>query len=112
MKDLQMKLARFAVIPFVLFILCGCKTVSVESKESLEKPINCVTAKEDIMTLENEKNSVAEQVRASGAMVFPAAAVVGILSGDYSDRAKVAAGEFNQDIDKKIQEIKSCCGIE
>ena len=107
-----MKSIKFCIVFLLSVIICGCRTIPDASKEMLAKPVNCSSAKDDIVVLEREKNSVAEQARALGTMVFPTSAVAGILSGDYSDRAKVAAGDYNRDIEKKIQEIKSTCGIE
>ena len=93
----------------VLFLV-GCQTISDEAVAKLEKPVSCETAESDIAALEAEKVSAAEQAAAGARMVVPAAAVTGILSGDYGDRAKVASGQYNDDIDAKIAEIKAACG--
>jgi len=37
---------------------------------------------------------------------------VGLLRGDTKDRAKVASGAYNKEIDAKITEIKKTCGLE
>ena len=105
---------RHGLIALLIVIVCfaGCKTISQKAKADLAKPINCATAREDIAALEAEKASVAKKSEAGVGMVLPAAAVIGILSGDYSNRVKVATGEYNRDIDVKILEIQCACGIE
>ncbi len=105
-------LRKLSVVLLALIVLSGCKTISQTAKDDLDKPVNCVTAREDIAALEAEKASTAKKSEAGVGMVLPGAAVIGILSGDYKDRVKVATGEYNRDIDAKIMEIKCACGIE
>ena len=105
---------RYGLVALFIIVACvfGCKTISQKAKNDLAKPIDCSTAKEDIAALEAEKASVVKKSEAGVGMVLPGAAVIGILSGDYSNRVKVATGEYNRDIDAKILEIKCACGIE
>lgn len=86
--------------------------ISDEAKYDLSKPIDCRTAKEDIEILEKEKTDMAEQTKAGVKMFVPASAARAILHRDYLNRAEVAMGEYNQDIDNKIKEIKTSCNIE
>jgi len=94
-----------------MVLLCGCKTITPEAKEDLAKPVNCSTAAQDIQALEAEKASTAKKIGAGIRMIVPTTAVVGILSGDYGNRVNVATGQYNKDIDAKIQEIRSSCGM-
>jgi hypothetical protein len=86
-------------------------SISDEERASLEKPINCATAKKDIATLEDEKASVGRQIVAGVRSVVPFAAASGALLGDYQDRTEVATGEYNDALERKIQQIKSVCGV-
>lgn len=86
-------------------------SITEEEKASLEKPVNCATAKQDIATLEEEKASVGRQLVAGVRSVVPFAAAGGLLLGDYQDRKAVATGEYNDQLDRKIQQIKSVCGV-
>jgi len=95
----------------LVIAIAGCKTISPEAKYQLGKEVDCSTAEYDIRILEGEKASVAKQALSGVRMVLPASAVMGILSRDYRNRVKVATGQYNKDIDEKIQEIKSSCGI-
>ncbi len=72
--------------------------------------MDCGTAEADIAALEGEKVSAAERALAGAKMVVPAAAVTGILSGDYGNRAEMASGQYNDDVDAKIAEIRAACG--
>jgi hypothetical protein len=105
---------RYWLFALILLAVCvfGCKTISQKAQDDLAKPIDCSTAREDIAALEAEKASVTKQGEAGVGMVLPGAAVIGILSGDYSNRVKVASGEYNRDIEAKIMEIKCACGID
>lgn len=104
----------------VLATLSGCAnranlsphpTISEEAKESLEAPINCSTAPQDIAVLEEEKASVGKQILSGVRAVVPFSAAAGILMGDYRDRAEVATGKYNEDIEAKISQIRRKCGI-
>jgi hypothetical protein len=100
------------VVIIAVILLAGCHTIPQKAKDDLAKPIDCSTADEDIATLEKERASAGKKLGAGVNMIMPASAVVGILSGDYSDRVKVASGQYNKDIEKKIAEIKAACGKE
>ena len=78
---------------------------------ALKKGINCATAKQDISTLKNEKSGVGQQVLAGVSSVMPVSAVVGLLQGNYAENVQVSAGQYNADIDRKIEEIQSVCGV-
>ncbi len=101
------------LFPFVLCLglVAGCRTISDEAKADLAEPVNCETAENDIATLEAEKASVGKQVASGVRMIVPVAAVVGILGGDYGNRARVVSGNYNEDLDSKIVEIKQKCGL-
>ena len=98
-----------AIILAVSFSACAQKYIKAE--KDVQKPINCATAKGDIRILESEKVHVAEQIAAGVTAIFPAGIVLGILTGTEDDKIKVAIGEYNEMIDKKIKEIKSQCGL-
>jgi len=86
------------------------RSIPEEAKESLAKPVDCETAEADVARLEAEKASVAKQVSSGIRSLVPAAAVVGILRGDAKDRASVATGVYNREIETKIDEIRQQCG--
>jgi hypothetical protein len=78
---------------------------------ALKKGVNCATAKQDIATLKSEKAGVGSQIMAGVSSVFPVSAVCGLLKGNYSENVRVSAGQYNADIDRKIAQIQSVCGI-
>ena len=86
-------------------------TVSDETKAALNKKVNCQTARADIKTLEDERASVFKQTLSGVRAVFPIAAAVGLLSGDYQDRVQVATGQYNADLEAKVDQIRRTCGI-
>lgn len=107
---------RFLLVISIVFLIAGCRreyepSISDQAKEDLTKAINCSTAEQDIKTLEQEKAEASEQLKAGVKMFVPASAARAILHGDYRDRASVAIGEYNQEIDIKIKQIKDKCGI-
>ena len=98
----------------VILLICAlalvaCAPISQQAKDDLAKPVNCETAEADIAALESEKASVAEQAAAGVRSVVPASAVIGILAGRAKDKAKVATGTYNREIEAKIAEIKATC---
>ena len=102
---------------FVAFSICAlvlgaaCSPISKTAKEDLAQPVNCATAKGDIRVLEHEKAHVAEEVANGVTAVAPAGAVLGIVTGTEGDKLRVATGEYNRKIDRKIAEIKGACGL-
>lgn len=78
---------------------------------ALKKGINCATARQDIETLKSEKAGVGQRIMAGVSSVLPVSAVVGLLKGNYSENVQVSAGQYNADIDRKISEIRTVCGI-
>jgi hypothetical protein len=87
------------------------QSISPVAEEQLAQAVNCDTAQADITTLEAERASVGQQVSAGLRSVVPVAAVSGLLRGDTKDRASVATGAYNEQIDEKILEIRLACGV-
>ncbi len=99
-------------IVFAACLIVGCASpISDEAEQGLAKPVNCDTGAADIAALEAEKASVADQTVAGVKSVVPASAVMGILAGTTKDKAKVATGVYNQELEDKIAEIKATCGL-
>lgn len=110
-----------SIIPAMLVLasLSGCAnrtnlspmpSIAPEAKEALDAPVDCGTAERDIQVLESEKASVGKQILSGVRAVVPFSAAAGILMGDYRDRAEVATGKYNEDIEAKIAEIRRKCG--
>ncbi len=112
-KDLNMKKTLLLLaIPSFLVLPYGCAAKKAEQAEAdMARPVDCATAEQDIATLEGEKASTSEQVASGVESIVPSAAVIGLLSGTYETNAKVAAGDYNQSIDAKVEEIKTECGM-
>ena len=104
-----MRSVHFVLIVVAAGFLTSCASITKEQKALLAKPIGCSSWEADIAALEAEKVSAAKQTAAGARSVLPAAAAVGILSGDYKNRARVATGQYNRDIEAKIAEIRRQC---
>ncbi len=101
-----------ALVAISLLFAFGCaRSIPDEVKAEMAKPVDCSTAEQDIATLESEKASAAQQVSAGARSIVPLAAVAGLLRGDTKDRAAVASGKYNEQIDAKIAEISQQCGL-
>lgn len=72
-------------------------------KSSLSSSVNCKAARHNIATLGEERASVGKQIISGVRSILPFAAVAGILMGDYRNRVEVASGQYNADIEAKIQ---------
>ena len=107
-----MKFKRWVLLFVLPIFLAACaEPYSRGAKREIRKDINCETAREDIRLLEKEKASVGKQLASGVRSVLPVAAVAGILKGTWRDRTKVATGEYNKAIEKKIRDIKWSCGL-
>ena len=86
-------------------------TISDEAKSALNSPVNCSRARQDIALLKEEKASVGKQILSGVRSIMPISAVAGILMGDYKDRSQVAIGAYNDDLEAKIVQIQTQCGV-
>ncbi len=81
-------------------------------EQEMKQPISCATAEGDIRVLEHEKAHVAQQILEGVTAIVPVSLVVGVVTGTEKEKIRVAVGEYNKMIDKRIAEIKEKCGIE
>ncbi len=96
----------------VMVLMVACSPVSKQAKQDLAKPINCATAQGDIRALKSEKENLAEEIAAGATSIVPVGLVVNTATGHEKTNLQVATGEYNKMIDKKIDEIKTTCGLE
>ena len=110
---MTVKAPRSAVFG-VAIALCvtGCAAQMKQEEQSAKAmPINCSVARGDLRVLQSEKANVAQQVAMGVTMIYPASAVISMLTGVEDTKYQVATGEYNAAIDKKIAQIKSKCGV-
>ena len=94
-------------------LVAGCAMKFKDDTKAIKsQPINCATADGDIRVLQSEKSHVAEQIAMGVTAIYPASALVGLVTGTEGTKLKVATGEYNKMIDQKIAEIKSTCGLQ
>jgi hypothetical protein len=94
-------------------LVAGCARKFKEEEKAIEREqVNCATADGDIRVLQSEKSHVAEQIALGVTAIYPAGALVGLVTRTEGTKLKVATGEYNKMIDQKIAEIKTNCGLE
>jgi hypothetical protein len=91
----------------------GCAMQQKKVTASLQNagPVDCSTAKGDLRVLQSEKANVAERIVEGVTAIYPAGAVLGIVTGTETTKVKVALGDYDQMIDNRIAQIKSTCGL-
>ncbi|MGI9509132.1 MAG: hypothetical protein ACR2QJ_07275 [Geminicoccaceae bacterium] len=99
------------VIAGVALVMVACSPVSKDAERELAQSVNCETAEGDIRILENEKAHVAKQVASGVIAIAPIGLVTGVVTGTQDEKLEVATGEYDQQIDDKIAEIKSTCNL-
>ena len=99
-----------------LLLLCavalpaGCASASHADRAALlNAPIDCATAQIDIAALEAAEPSGGERARSIVQSVTPVGLVTGAASGSYGDRAAVATGKTQSNIEARIVEIEQSC---
>ena len=105
------KLSALLFTGCVMVLGAACAPISEEAKQTLKKPVNCATAEGDLRLLEHERANVAEQIADGVTAIAPAGIVIGVVTGTETDKLKVAAGHYNDLIDKKEAEIRATCGL-
>jgi hypothetical protein len=97
---------------FIAVFVAGCSTEKYQhAEQDISKPINCATAEGDIRMLEHEKAHTMDKLSQGVSAISPAGAVIGLAKGTEGTSMKVASGDYNKMIDKRIAEIKARCGV-
>lgn len=71
---------------------------------------HCATAEGDIRALQAEKTHTAGRIKAGVTSIVPVSAFVHIVKGTEAKNIKMATGEYNDQLDARIAEIKNHCG--
>lgn len=71
---------------------------------------NCATAEGDIRALQAEKTHVTERIKAGVTSIVPVGAFIHIVKGNEAKTFKMATGDYNDQLDARIAEIKKQCG--
>lgn len=90
---------------------CASSDSIKKGEADAKKPVNCATAEGDIRVLMNEKTHASEQLAAGVTAIIPVSLVIGVATGTEGSKAKVATGDYNEMLDKKIAEIKFQCDM-
>ena len=107
------KIYIFVVLMCVVMLLPACATFKQKKVlKEMKQPINCSTAEGDIRILKSEKAHTGQQIAEGITSLVPAGAVIGILTGTEVTKLRVAVGDYDRQIDKRIAEIKSECNVE
>jgi PBP1b-binding outer membrane lipoprotein LpoB len=104
------KMAMILMVASVI-VVTGCSDKYKKGEKQMKQPINCATAEGDIRLLMHEKAHVSDQIESGVTAIVPAGAVIGIVTKTEGTKLKVATGEYNKMIDKRIAEIKAQCGV-
>ena len=94
-------------------LISGCAMQQQQVEENLADParINCRTAEGDLRVLQSEKAHVAQQLVEGATAIYPAGAVMGILTGTEGTKLSVATGDYNERIDERMAQIRRKCGL-
>ena len=107
------KMNKVILLGCVVILMPACAVFQQKKVEKeMKQPINCATAEGDIRMLQQEKAHVAQQIVEGVTAIVPASLVLGIVTGTEGTKIKVATGEYNKAIDKRMSEIKSQCGVQ
>jgi len=104
------KMSKIILVISLAIFLSACAMGQRKVEKEMKMPINCATAEGDVRSLEHEKVHVEQQIAEGVGTIVPIGLVVGLVTGTEGTKLKVATGEYNKMIDKKIAEIKSQCG--
>jgi hypothetical protein len=107
-----MTITTAAVLALTLTSACAMKQKKVEEQLAKPGPINCATADGDVRVLQSEKANVVQRIAEGVTAIYPASMVLGTVMGIEGTKAKVAIGEYNNQIDARIAEIKAKCHVD
>jgi hypothetical protein len=106
-----MKKMTMILLVALVILVTGCSDKYKKTEQQMKQPINCATAEGDIRMLMHEKAHVTDEIASGVTAIFPAGAVIGIVTKTEGEKLKVATGKYNKMIDKRIAEIKAQCGV-
>jgi len=112
MKKVSSVLMMLCLVVYVSGCAMSLKEQEKKAEQDMKKPVNCATAEGDIRVLESEKVHAAQQITAGITAIVPVGLVAGAVTGTEGTKFKMATGEYNKALDKKITEIKMQCGVE
>jgi hypothetical protein len=92
-------------------LLTGCGQKNQKVQDSLEQPINCATAREEIENLQTHKVSKSEEAAVGLSYALPTTIFIGAITGTGGAKYDVGSGEYNKKIDERIADIRSTCRI-
>jgi len=94
-------------------LIGGCAMQQSQVEQNLADPsrIDCRTAYGDLRVLQSEKADLAQRVVEGATAIYPAGAVMGILTGTEGTKIRVATGDYDAMIDQRMAEIRRKCGI-
>ncbi len=95
-----------------IMLTCIFTTFCWLSAAHAENAVDCSTAKSDIAHLEHEKKSTDERVAKGVFAVMPIGLALNTMQkAGKSDSEKMDSKEYSKQIDSRIAEIKSECGV-
>jgi uncharacterized protein YcfL len=105
-------MVKVFIVSLIILVCSGCAS-AVSKQQSLamelNMPIDCKLADSQIMALQDHRITKSEVFTNTIAIILPTSAIANLLLGEYSSRAALANGEFNQSLDERILMIKEEC---
>ena len=109
MKNLN----KVVLLGCVVMLLPACAVFQQKKVEKeMKQPINCAHAEGDIRVLQSEKAHVASEIANGVTAIIPASLVIGLVTLTEGEKVRIATGEYNKAIDKRMAEIKEKCGVQ
>ena len=107
--------SKLGVLIFACVILGGCASANNrydQLNSHLSTDVDCKQAKLQIAALEESKISDSEKLANGIASVLPTSIVLNLIVGEYSNRAKIASGHYEEQRQNRINYIKHDCMLE
>ncbi len=116
----MMRTRRIAApLPLLLIFSLSCASISQETIAAIERPVDCSSASNDVVYLEDEKSGFFGRLFAGITAVLPPGSFIVIArglfnapDGIWTDKWKVAFGSYNRKMDDKIAATKQQCGAQ
>ena len=106
------KMNKVILLGCVVMLMPACAMKQKKVEKEMKQPINCATAEGDIRVLQGEKAHVASEAANGVTAIVPASLVIGLVTLTEGEKIRIATGEYNKAIDKRIAEIKAQCGVQ
>lgn len=97
-------------IPAIL-LCAGCATIPNVDDLVVAEPVNCETARRDLIALDQMRPTAEGSAMVFLSTVTPGGIIAGLMANDMADRGRIFDGSFKREVEAKEAAIRATCDL-